>query len=99
MTHATSSTLADSEPCMWGSATLVTLVSSTCITATTMTENVSSHFRPGDSSPSPPASSTGLLAEVSRVIEGRHGSAGTPRTFGGSGAISGPPNYLVWTVT
>src|SRR6185503_9948352 len=45
MTHATSSTLAESEPCMWGSATLVTLVSSTCMTATTMTEKVSSHLR------------------------------------------------------
>ena len=45
MTHATSSTPAESEPCMWGSATLVTLVSSTCMTATTMTEKVSSHLR------------------------------------------------------
>src|SRR5258706_10021290 len=85
MTHATSSTLAESEPCMCGSATLVTLVSSTCITATTMTENVSSHFRVALSSLSPAASAALLFGTV---IEGRHGYAGVARTLGGSGAGS-----------
>src|SRR5436190_12504195 len=89
MTHATSSTLADSDPCMCGRATLVTLVSSTCITATTITENVSSHFRAGERSLSPAASAAVLL--FGGVIEGRHGYAGVARTSGGSGAMSGPP--------
>ena len=38
MTHDISSMLAENEPCMWGRATLVMLVSSTCITVTSMTE-------------------------------------------------------------
>ena len=59
MTHATSSTLAESEPCMWGNATLVTLVSSTCMTATTMTEKVSSHLRLAVRSELPAASAAG----------------------------------------
>jgi len=49
-TQAISSTLADSEPCMWGSATLVTLVSTICITVTSMTETVMAHLRAVDSS-------------------------------------------------
>jgi len=61
MTHDVSSTLVESEPCMCGSATLVTLVSSTCITATTMTEKVSSHFRVGVSSLSPAASAAAVV--------------------------------------
>ena len=45
MTHDISSRPADSEPCMWGSATLVTLESRTCMTVTIMTENVIAHRR------------------------------------------------------
>jgi hypothetical protein len=37
--------LAENEPCMWGRATLVMEVSSTCITVTIITENVMAHFR------------------------------------------------------
>ena len=92
MTHATSSTLAESDPCMCGSATLVTLVSSTCITATTITEHVRSHFRAGERSLSPAASvDADALFGVSRIVEGRHGFAGTARAAGASGAMSGPP--------
>ena len=39
---------ADSEPCMCGSATLVTLVSRTCMTVTIITESVMAHLRAGD---------------------------------------------------
>ena len=38
--------LAENEPCMWGRATLVMLVSSTCITVTIITEKVIAHLRP-----------------------------------------------------
>src|SRR5712691_6235621 len=48
MTHDISSTLAESDPCMCGMATFVTLVSSTCMTVTIMTENVMAHRRPGE---------------------------------------------------
>src|SRR5262245_6552815 len=37
--------LAEKLPCMCGSATLVMLVSSTCITVTIITENVMAHLR------------------------------------------------------
>src|ERR1700752_3857401 len=45
MTHDISSMLAEKLPCMCGSATLVMLVSSTCITVTIMTEKVIAHLR------------------------------------------------------
>ena len=45
MTHDISSMLAENEPCMCGRATLVMLVSSTCITVTIITENVMAHLR------------------------------------------------------
>src|SRR5262245_9448574 len=45
ITHDISSMLAENEPCMCGSATLVMLVSSTCITVTIITENVIAHLR------------------------------------------------------
>src|SRR5262245_24277357 len=45
ITHDISSMLAEKLPCMCGSATLVMLVSSTCITVTIMTENVMAHLR------------------------------------------------------
>src|SRR5712692_3529478 len=48
-THDISSMLADSEPCMWGSATLVTLVSSTCMMTTIITVSVMAHRRAGES--------------------------------------------------
>src|SRR5436309_9393078 len=47
MTHYISSIPAESEPCMWGSATLVTLVSRTCMTVTIITENVMAQRRVG----------------------------------------------------
>src|SRR5438445_5012965 len=47
MTQDISSMPADSEPCMWGSATLVTLESSNCMTVTIITENVMAHRRAG----------------------------------------------------
>src|SRR5574342_1098717 len=47
MTHDTSSRPADSEPCRCGSTTLVTLVSSTCMKATTITDRVMAHLRAG----------------------------------------------------
>src|SRR5438128_5167359 len=45
MTHDISSMLAENEPCMWGSTTLVMLVSRTCITVTSITERVMTHLR------------------------------------------------------
>src|SRR3989442_7824049 len=39
---------ADSEPCRWGRATLVTLVSRTCMTVTIITESVMAHLRAGE---------------------------------------------------
>ena len=45
ITHDISSMLAEKLPCMCGSATLVMLVSSTCITVTIITENVMAHLR------------------------------------------------------
>src|SRR6266849_2231570 len=45
MTQDISSMMAENESCMWGSATLVMLVSRTCITVTSITENVMAHFR------------------------------------------------------
>ena len=44
MTHDISSMLAENDPCMCGSATLVMLVSSTCITVTSITEKVMAHL-------------------------------------------------------
>src|SRR5262249_57457975 len=52
MTHDISSMPAESEPCMCGRATLVTLESSTCMTVTIMTENVMAHRRAGGICPS-----------------------------------------------
>src|SRR5437764_33344 len=45
VTQDISSMLAEKEPCMCGRATLVMLVSSTCITVTIITEKVMAHFR------------------------------------------------------
>src|SRR5438128_9156149 len=47
MTQDISSMPADSEPCMWGRATLVTLVSRTCMIVTIITESVMAHLRAG----------------------------------------------------
>ena len=49
MTHEVSSTLVESDPCMWGNATLVMLVSRICITVMSITEMVMDHFRVEDS--------------------------------------------------
>src|SRR5262245_29334206 len=48
MTHETSSSPAESEPCRCGRITLVTLVSRICMKATTMTVSVMAHFWVGD---------------------------------------------------
>ena len=48
MTHDISSSPADSEPCMWGRATLVTLESRTCMTVAIIAENVMAHRRAGE---------------------------------------------------
>ena len=48
ITHETSSSPADSDPCRCGSTTLVTLVSRICMKATTMTVRVMAHFRPAE---------------------------------------------------
>src|SRR5262245_8185300 len=53
ITHDISSTPADSDPCMCGSATLVTLVSSTCMTVTIITDTVMAHRRAPDTGASP----------------------------------------------
>ena len=44
ITHDTSSSPAESEPCRCGRTTLVTLVSRICMKATTMTVKVMAHF-------------------------------------------------------
>src|SRR5436309_4627278 len=48
MTHETSSSPADSEPCRCGRMTLVTLVSRICMKATTLTVKVMAHFCVGE---------------------------------------------------
>src|SRR5215813_3263482 len=45
ITHETSSSPAESDPCKCGRTTLVTLVSRICMKATTMTVKVMAHFR------------------------------------------------------
>ena len=50
MTQDVSSTLVESEPYMWGRATLVMLVSSICVTVTSITDMVTAHLRAGESS-------------------------------------------------
>src|SRR5512138_489271 len=62
MTQDISSTPAESDPCMWGNATLVTLVSRTCITVTIITERVMAHFRKGESGSVVAAGAGGLPA-------------------------------------
>src|SRR2546426_12191261 len=51
-TQDISSMPADIEPCMWGSATFVTLVSRTCMTVTIITESVMAQRRAGEISDS-----------------------------------------------
>src|SRR5215470_17404561 len=48
ITHETSSSPADSEPCRCGRITLVTLVSRICMKATTMIVKVMAHFWAGE---------------------------------------------------
>src|SRR4029453_17365948 len=52
-TQDTPSTPAESEPWMCGSATLVTVTSSTCITVTTITDAGMAHFRADPTGTSP----------------------------------------------
>ena len=47
-TQDISSMPAESEPCMWGSATFVTLVSRTCMMVTIITDIVMAHRRAGE---------------------------------------------------
>src|SRR5262245_50929832 len=72
-TQDTSSTPADSEPWMCGSATFVTVTSSTCMTVTIMTVKVMSHLRVaptgapasgGAGASRPGASSLGIAARI-----------------------------------
>ena len=49
MTQEVSSTLVESDPCMWGRATLVMLVSSIWVTVISITEMVIDHLRAEDS--------------------------------------------------
>ena len=48
MTQDISSSPAESDPCMWGRATLVTLVSRTCMTVTIITDIVMAQRRAGE---------------------------------------------------
>ena len=73
ITHDISSMLAEKLPCMCGSATLVMLVSSTCITVTIITEKVMAHFRAGLIG----ASGAGGGGGVTRA--GTRSSPGAPR--------------------
>ena len=59
-THETSSTAADSEPWMCGSATFVTVTSSTCMMVTSITAAVMVHLRAAESG----ASVVGVCASV-----------------------------------
>src|SRR2546430_13667769 len=61
---------AESEPCMWGSATLVTLVSSTCMMTTIITVSVMAHRRAGDSGASVMVGSEGAEEGGQRVYLG-----------------------------
>ena len=47
ITHETSLTPAEREPCMWGRATLVMLASRICLTMISITEMVIAHLRKG----------------------------------------------------
>src|SRR5690242_2961083 len=67
MTHDTSSRPADSEPCRCGSTTLVTLVSSTCMKATTITESVMAHLRGAEIGPASETTATAALAPLLHV--------------------------------
>src|ERR1700730_1087603 len=64
MTHDTSSSPAESEPCRCGSTTLVTLVSSTCMKATTITERVMAHFRADEIGPASGVTATATRASL-----------------------------------
>src|SRR5262249_22125196 len=61
-THATSSTPAESEPWMWGSATLVTVTASTCMIVTVIT---AAGMAPRRTAPTGPSSSKDLPASFS----------------------------------
>src|SRR5260370_19777038 len=64
MTHDTSSSPAESEPWRCGSTTLVTLVSSTCMKATTITDRVMAHLRAEEIGPASGVAATAALAPL-----------------------------------
>src|SRR6202022_1229181 len=71
MTHDTSSRPAESEPCRCGSTTLVTLVSSTCMKATTITDSVMAHFRAEEIGATSGGAATATLPHLDDDV-GRH---------------------------
>src|SRR4029453_13131739 len=107
MTQEVSSTLVESEPCMWGSATLVMLVSSIWVTVIRITEMVIDHFFADDSGGGGCAGAVALGRTTGRRTPAREcpawsrGAArggGARRRRGGRGAWSrgcpregGPP--------
>src|SRR4030095_16689216 len=63
-TQDTSSRPAESDPCRCGRTTLVTLVSRTCMKATTMTDKVMAHFCVEETCPSAPGGVTFVTSPV-----------------------------------
>src|SRR5712691_6212851 len=92
MTHDISSMLAENEPCMCGRATLVMLVSSTCITVTIITEKVMAHFRAAPRGASlTSASGVGAIARYSIRHGGPEMAPHRSERPGGAGALLYPP--------
>src|SRR5262245_35846350 len=88
ITHDISSMLAEKLPCMCGSATLVMLVSSTCITVTIITENVMAHLRAALIGASVEAGGGAVTSAAARSLDNlvgpgqdgrRHGESQSPR--------------------
>src|SRR2546426_3993511 len=75
ITQDISSMLAENDPCMWGRATLVMLVSSTCITVTSITEKVMAHLcvEPRGASGSPRVHGEAFCLASGRVAMWRGG--------------------------
>src|ERR1700687_77425 len=64
MTHDTSSSASESDPCRCGSTTWVTLLSSTCMKATTITDRVMAHLRAEEIGPASGVAATATLAPL-----------------------------------
>src|SRR5437867_79641 len=75
ITHDTSSSPADIEPCRCGRTTLVTLVSRICMKATTMTVTVIAHFRAGEIGSA--AAAGGVMLGCDRIGAGNREREGT----------------------